>query len=145
MFLALKITDGIWCKRQTDRLLGNSGPVIRTFYGTDEMRHIFTCLVTCILLTTGMNLKWLTRVLQTTEDTRLEWNSKWHIFQILQPFQKSAYYQSYCFLQRKGDFQPAHTKEMQAFWHQNFRLCDSTGYMCDMKVHLGKDSAWHST
>jgi len=56
-------TEGTWCKRQTDRLLGNSGPVIHTFYGTDEMRHIFTSLVTCILLTTGMNLKWQTRIL----------------------------------------------------------------------------------
>ena len=24
-------TDGTWCKRQTDRLLGNSGPAIHTF------------------------------------------------------------------------------------------------------------------
>ena len=52
-------------------------------------------------------------------DKRPVWNSKWHIFQILQPFRKSGYWRSYCSLQREGDFQTVLTKETQMFRHQN--------------------------
>ena len=55
------------------------------------------------------------------EDTRPVWNSKCHIFQILQPFWKSGYWRSYCFLKGKGDFQTVHTKTMQTFQHHYFQ------------------------
>jgi len=138
-------TDGTWCRRETDRLLGNSGSVIHTFYGTMMKWNIPSYP---LLLAFYWQQEWTwndgREFWQTMEDTRLIWNSKWHIFQILRPFKKSTYWQSFCFLQRKGDFQPVRTKEMQAFWHQNLKLCDSTGYLYDMKVYLGKDSTWHS-
>ena len=53
--------------------------------------------------------------------TRPIWNSKYHIFQILQPFQKSGYWWSYCFLQREGDFHTVHNKEMEVFQHKNLQ------------------------
>ena len=53
--------------------------------------------------------------------TRPIWNSKYHIFQILQPFQKSGYWWSYCFLQREGDFHTVHNEEMEVFQHKNLQ------------------------
>jgi len=47
--------------------------------------------------------------------------------------------EGYCFLEWKGDFQRVHTKKRKRFGIQIFKLCDSTGYTCDMKLYLGKD------
>ena len=49
------------------------------------------------------------------------WNSKWHISQILQPFQKSGYWWKFVPF-KGGDFQTERTKEMQVFRHQNFQI-----------------------
>ena len=54
-------------------------------------------------------------------------SSKCHIFQILQPFWKSGYWWSYCFLQGKGDFQTVHTKE----WLWTGRSGDRIPVGCD--------------
>ena len=39
-------------------------------------------------------------------------------------------------VQRKGDFDKIYSQERQPFWHENYKLCNPTGYM---KVYMGKD------
>jgi len=39
----------------------------------------------------------------------------------------------------KNSFQAVHPKKRKRFGIKMFKLCDSTGYTCDMNVYLGKD------
>ena len=79
------------------------------------------------------------------ENTRPVWNSKCHIFQILQPFRKCGHWLSYCFLQEKGDFQTVHTKETHVFWHQIFQTLWHNWIHVWHESILGKGQTAYST
>ena len=114
---------GTWRQRQIDRLLGNSATAIHTFpRHHDETGPIHSHPS---LLTFTDNRNEPDRADESFDRlwkiTRPVWNSKCHIFHILEPFRKSGYWRSFCLFQGKGDFQTARTKQMQAFRHQNFQ------------------------
>jgi len=139
-------TEGTWHKRQTDRLLATMEqlPHLSLTLWLKEA-GIFSSLVAYILLVTGMKLTGRTKCL--TDNGRYEMclKFKWHIFHILQQFQKSGYQRNYCFLRRRGGFQTVHTKETEAFRHQNFQTLWLEWICVQHESILGEGWTAHST
>ena len=130
----------------TDKLIdywATVGQLYTSFYGTMLKQDQYLHILTYILLTTGMNLI-EQKFWQTMEDRTPIWNSKCHIFQILQPFWISGYWKSYCFLQEKHDFRTKHTKEMQEFQYQNFQTL-WLNWIHIWKSILGEGQTAHGT
>jgi len=92
-----------------------------------------------------MNLIGQTKIWQIMEVTRPVWNSKYHIFQILQPIRKPGYWRIYCSFQREGDFQTIHTKKTQAFRHQNVQTLWLDWIHVWHEIMPGKWQKAHST
>ena len=73
---------------------------------------------------------------------RLIWNSQDKLCKILQSFQTFVS-RSHSEIQGKGHFQTIHSLKNANIWHQNYKLCDSSGYTYDMDVYEGRlKSIW---
>jgi hypothetical protein len=99
-----------------------------------------TCWVTYILLTTAMNLIWTGEI----SDTIL---MIWDLFEILNStfskFYNTSEYlaaeETIISFKQRVSFKQNTLKKNKRFTIQVCKLCDSTGYMYDMKIYWGKD------
>lgn len=71
------------------------------------------------------------------ETARCIWSSKLNIFKIVHPFRKFGSWQSYTFVQMKGNFQTGCSQEAQKFW-----LSGYTNYVTSLAIPTTCKCTW---
>jgi hypothetical protein len=138
VFLAITVQMGLHLWDQLTGYWAKSGPVLHSILQQhDETKQMFTHPLVSAFL--GRQVMKLTRrkKIMTTETMRFIWSSKLNIFKIVQPFRKFGSWQSYSFVQVKGNFQTVCCQEAQKFW-----LSGCTNYVTSLATPKTCKCTW---